>query len=394
MGEHSSIGASSAYRWMNCPGSVRVLKTIPKTSSEFADEGTVAHMVSEAALKIGKNTDNWLGIPFSVNDRKWIATEEMVRYTQEYVDYIRSLYSDPKQLTIEHKFNLNWLHPGMFGTCDALVETSTEMHVNDLKYGMGVSVEAEENPQLMYYGLGALGSAGNGDPKVVNLTIFQPRVEPALRTWATTPAYLREWGRKTLLPAAVAALRPNAPLIAGPWCHKTFCGYLGRCPAAAGASLELAKSEFAAPMLKGAAGPPPPESLSPEVLAKLLRMLYWADKSKAAYEAYAVHLLKNGEKLPGLKLVKKRANRIWKNEHSSMLFFGEFLKDEAFKPRTLLSPAQMEAAWKKARKDDFPFGHIEKPEAGETLAMEEDKRPAVEASSPLMDFIMDEEFMK
>jgi hypothetical protein len=393
MGEHSDIGASSAYRWMNCPGSVRVLKTVPKTFSEYADEGTVAHMVGEKALKEGKSTSEQGGLGYSINGRSWVVSEEMAYFTQIYVDFIKGLVSKPEQLTVEHKFNLNWLHPGMYGTCDALVETEEVMWVNDLKYGAGVFVDPEENPQLMYYGLGALGPAGGKDPKEVNLVIVQPRVDPEPQIWVTTAEYLREWGRKKLLPAAIATKNQNAPLIAGPWCHKTFCAYLGKCPAAAEQAVALAKSEFAAPMRTGG-GPPPPESLTPERLAQLLRMIYWADKMKGPYEEYATHLLKNGEKLPGLKLVKKRSNRIYVNPESSRGFFKEFLKDEAFEPAKLKSPAQMEAAWKKRRKEPFPFGHIIKPEAGTTLAMEEDKRTAVEAVSPIMDFIMDEDFMK
>lgn len=386
---HSKIGASSSYRWMNCPGSVRVLETVPKTSSEYADEGSVAHKVAESALKTGKDTSNWRGVPFWFNCKKWIITDEIVSYTQMYVDYVRSLFTKPEQLTVEHKFNLDWLHPGMYGTCDALVDVGKDLYVIDLKYGQGVSVDAFWNPQLLYY---ALGGVHGGKYENVHLVIHQPRIDASPNQWSLAYNELMLWGKSILKPAAIRATDPKAPLISGEWCHKSFCAYLGKCPAAASASLELAKSEFADPMARGLT-PPPPDKLSHESLAKILRMLYWADKTKSAYEAYAVQLLSNGEKLPGLKLVKKRANQVWKNETVSALAFKEILHDEAFKPRTLLSPSQMEAVWKKKRKDAFPEGHIEKPDGGVTLAMEEDKREAVNVTPALVDFLADEDFL-
>ena len=52
-------------------------------------------------------------------------------------------------------FDLTDVVPDGFGTNDAIVIAEGEMHVHDLKFGRGVRVEAQNNPQLMLYAYGA-----------------------------------------------------------------------------------------------------------------------------------------------------------------------------------------------------------------------------------------------
>ena len=40
---HALLSPSSAYRWMQCPGSVSLCRLFPDESSEYAKEGTLAH---------------------------------------------------------------------------------------------------------------------------------------------------------------------------------------------------------------------------------------------------------------------------------------------------------------------------------------------------------------
>ena len=46
--------------------------------------------------------------------------------------------------------------PDGFGTGDCIIIADRTLHVIDFKYGQGVLVEAEHNPQMMLYALGPL----------------------------------------------------------------------------------------------------------------------------------------------------------------------------------------------------------------------------------------------
>ena len=67
---------------------------------------------------------------------------------------------DDPFIGVELKVSLAHRIEGCFGTADMVVVDSHKIHIIDLKLGKGVVVDAEQNVQLMIYGLGVLDMLG------------------------------------------------------------------------------------------------------------------------------------------------------------------------------------------------------------------------------------------
>lgn len=78
MKQHSIIGASSLYRWGECPGSIRLCKDLPNRTNEYAELGTLAHDVAEKILR-GETTES---------EARILHGDELVDAVMVYVNYI------------------------------------------------------------------------------------------------------------------------------------------------------------------------------------------------------------------------------------------------------------------------------------------------------------------
>lgn len=230
---HSKIGASSMSRWSKCPGSVRMCEGVENISSKYAEEGTRAHELAANILS---------RVPVVVED------PEMFRAVAVYLEYIWGA-SKKADLYVEHRFDLSTLHKGLFGTADAVIyrEDSKHLIVADYKHGAGVAVEVESNPQLLYYGLGALLTLGIA-AETVELVVVQPRRPHKLgpvRTWTIPSIDLLDFSAD-LISYARATESPAAALVPGSHCR--FCPAKSSCSeshrAEAEAALESARSVF------------------------------------------------------------------------------------------------------------------------------------------------------
>lgn len=161
---HASLGASGAHRWIACPGSIRTGAGIPNKSSRYADEGTAAHQLAERCLRDGSDAASHIGGIESVRGVAHVVEEGMAEAVQVFLGIVRTHRAPGDALLIERRFDLSSIHPGMFGTNDACVISPSRrtLHVFDYKHGKGHAVEAAGNPQLRYYGLGALLNAAGG----------------------------------------------------------------------------------------------------------------------------------------------------------------------------------------------------------------------------------------
>lgn len=366
---HASFGASGAHRWLVCAASVPLSVGMPDTTNEHAAEGTAAHELGEMALRSGKDCDTYLGMVLHVEGFEFEVDDDMAANVQIYVDHVRNLGGE---LAIEHRFDLSKIRPPvpMFGTADAVVYNPGEfvLEVIDLKYGRGKVVDVNDNPQLKYYGLGALLAMKPGTPvDVVRLTVVQPRAgNGAVRSVDIAPEALLDYALD-IIEAAKRALGPDPEATPGDHCR--WCKAAGVCPALRGQALTVAQDEFGAL--------PNPNDLTPAQLAEILDKADIIEEWLRAFRGHVYRQVESGVEVPGLKLVPKRAMRKWVGKEADIeaqLIEAGAVKDDLYK-KELISPAQAE---KLVGKKNLPQGLIAAVSSGYNLVRDSDSRPGVE----------------
>lgn len=217
---HAFLSASASDRWMHCPASARLASRYPAQDTPFTREGTLAHEIAEAVAN-----GNFI---YSDNYDKDGQMQEMVRHGIEYRDYIESLKTPGCTVMLEQRVDFSAWVPDGFGTADCIIlHSSGLMDVVDYKYGQGVEVSAENNPQMQLYGLGAYSDYGFVyDISQVRLHIFQPR-KSNISVFETDLDSLLRFGSQARIKAQ-EALDDRPGMAAGGWCK--FCPHAGKCP--------------------------------------------------------------------------------------------------------------------------------------------------------------------
>lgn len=388
---HAKLSPSSAHRWMECPGSVRLSEGIERGSSVFADEGTAAHELAAHCLTHGFDASRFTGQFIDIDahtpatrflpadngsDRVFEADDEMVESVQIYLDYARNLVEPGDEIDVEYRFDLQHIAEGMFGTGDCVIYKpgTGDLIVADFKYGRGVAVEPEQNPQLLLYGLGAVKRHGNRPLRNVTLTIIQPRCahpSGSIREWLTDSVDLMEHD-VDIREAAARTEAPDAPLIAGDWCK--FCPAAAICETNRDKVREIAGLQFAA---EGS----DPAAMTAEVLAEALSDVEIVESWAKNVRRYAHDQALSGNPPPGWKLVEKRAIRKWKSESEAAQWLVNkgVVEDDIFE-RVMHSPAQMERLVpgknKEARAAALSIV-VTKQSSGAVLVPVSDKRPPI-----------------
>ena len=361
---HSVLGASAADRWMNCTPSAQLTAGMEDETTTFAAEGTAAHALCEwkvrKALKMraGRRptSDYW--------------TDEMEEFTDDYRDFIMDLVGqakltckDPVTL-IEQHLDFSCYVPDGFGTGDFLLVADKELNVVDFKYGRGVAVYADHNPQMMLYALGALNLFDClYDIENVTMTIFQPRLS-SISTWTISAEELYKWAEEVLRPKAELAAKGEGEFISGSWCR--FCKARNTCRARAESFLELAKREFQPPALLS-------DEEVAEVMEKAAELSKWASDVMAYAQAEAIE---NGKHWNGYKLVEGRSTR---------RFIDEKKVEEAAKGagytdiynKSLITLTSFEKLMGKDIFKEVLGSYVTKPAGKLTLVPVSDKRPEV-----------------
>lgn len=307
---HSRLGASSAARWMNCPGSVALLATLPTPpGSVYAEEGTRAHSWAELMLTQGeRDASRLVGADGEIGAT---LSADMAKHLQVYLDTFWQLADKPGAIwNVEKKFQLTDIDPECFGTNDASVYTPDDgtLYVLDLKYGAGRSVFPAHNPQLLYYAYGAYTSYLEYPIHRIVLIIVQPRTaDEAVRQWECDPFYLVDWAM-SLRTKVHETRKPNAPLNPGKWCDKTFCAARATCPALKAVVESQAAEGFKAVDLSALA------TMSRDALAEALERADMLETWIKAIRDYATAEAAAGRAPTGWKMVAGMGRRSWKGE--------------------------------------------------------------------------------
>ena len=396
--QHSILGPSAAERWINCTGSIKLAESLPPkddTPNEYQLQGLVAHKLGEICLEEGLSPYHFInGGKVELDGKHYLVTAETAEAVATYTKYV---HTREKELgvsaNIEHRLDLSWVHPEMFGTSDAtLVQTFGTLEVIDYKHGAGVAVSPEDNSQMKCYALGALGKGNYAMVTKVRLTIVQPRARQGkkIKYWETTPSELLKWGVETLSPAAKEAFDGSENLNKGSWCQ--WCRAKVICPKFQN---ESALSAFnSAPVgnksNKGIAIPELPDLVQSEIIELYSKIPLIEERIKAVREYVEKEMkprLTAGEDIPGLKLVKSRSTRQWADPEVAGKALYATLKEEAYEKK-LRSPAQAEKVFKRVGLDfDTMRNHIVKKTSTKVVP-DSDKRPAIkELDNASSDFL-------
>lgn len=393
MSEHAPLGPSAAERWLVCTASVRLSnEAAGYDDSAYAREGTLAHALAEIEAryslglmklrKVGKGKERgstWR----SRHLAQWLDAAEAEGLTGEQIDDIKVHAKAYAQLLVEYReemgpgtvvFLEERVYPGVpqcWGTGDAVLASPTRIKVVDFKYGSGIRVQVAGNPQLKLYGLGGLEGFGDvvGETEMVEIVIYQPRVNPEPLTEEWTPAELRQWRADVVLPKAAEALSEEGVFVPG----EVQCRW---CPAAGicRARMEAATSEdFSSD----------PDMLDDAELADVLERLdeieAWA---KAVRQVAFRKVYEMKHHVPGWKVVRTNGKRsITDHQQAISRLVDEGYDTEEVSRRTTKTLGDLEKLVGKDRLPEVLGEVLKKGEGTLVLAPDTDPRPAVDATA-------------
>jgi hypothetical protein len=383
MAVHAKLSASGAKKWLNCPPSAELEQGFPNSSSVYADEGTHAHSLGE--IKIYES----LKLPFT-GEKKYnkmkimrlidkamgnkFYCEEMNEATQEYADLVFSKYAEALQKTkdavilLEERLDFSKWVPQGFGTGDVVIVSDGCIEIVDLKYGKGVPVSADENPQMMLYALGAIAKYELlYDLSDVKMTICQPRLD-SVSIYQMSVVELLAWGEEYVKPRAQMAIKGEGEYSPGEdtcrWCRAKAL-----CKARADFMMAMVDQDFTDAKLISDNDVTNYLELAPQILK-------WAkDIQEYAFEQAEKH----GKKWIGWKLVEGKSNRKYLDE----IKVADLLKKEGYvvakiyEPQTLLGITALEKAITKKQFNALLSDLVIKPTGKPTLVPESDKRDEI-----------------
>ena len=362
---HSDLfSPSSGARLIACPGSAKASKGIPEKQSLFSSEGTDAHELGSYRLSLALNKD----CENPIENLTWYS-KDMEDYITDYVSYCIEKTVEAKKTTndvitmIEQQVSTERYGEGLFGTTDYAILADGTLTIIDLKYGMGVKVDATENVQLKIYAICLIDSFNHlYDINKVRLCIYQPRLSN-VSEWETDVVSLFEWGEKVLRPTIIKIRDGSEEFHPGKHCK--FCRAKPVCKALRDKSMNIAKQDFNPPFLLT-------DAEIEDVLDQAEDITEWLSTVKD----YALSQAMSGHKYERYKLVEGRSNRKWTNENEVAVV----VQDAGLDPyeRKVLSVSAMQSKIGKAKFEELLTNFVVRPQGKLGLARRDsDKRPEV-----------------
>lgn len=372
-GTHATLSASSAARWLHCPPSARLAEQFPDTGSKYAAAGTLAHAIAE--LKARKYfLEPMSARSFNAKMKKFKEDPSydpgMEAATDAYLEHLKELaltFEQPPFVALEVRVDFSGVAPEGFGTADCVMIGGGTMHVVDYKNGAGVAVEAEENPQMMLYAIGAMTTFYPifGDSiRTISLHIVQPHAG-GVKSWQLTREELDDFGLAAKGPAKLA-YDGEGDYNPGPWCDDHFCPARATCMARAKKLLEL----------ENVSGQDP-DLISDNTLGVFLTRATQLQKWVSALQDHAFKKLMEGTAIPGWKLVEGRISREWGDQEMAFKEIQQAGVPEAMLwERKPVSVAALEKALGKKAFEEAAGGWVVKKPGKPTMVPDSDKRPA------------------
>jgi hypothetical protein len=375
MGKHALLSASSSHRWLACPPSARLCESYADRTSDYAAEGTDAHTLCEFQLRKALGED--VSAIADIREHLKGYSDEMEDCANSYVSCILELVETAKRtckdpvVLIEQRLDFSKYVPDGFGTGDCVVIADGTLHIVDYKHGQGVLVEAEGNPQMKLYALGALETFdGIYDIDRVSMTIYQPRRDN-VSTYTVFKESLYQWAEEVLKSAAALAWEGGGDYQSGEHCR--FCKAKAECRERANANLALAAYDFAEPALLE-------KDEIASILGRIDALVSWASdiKEHALTQALA------GVRFDGWKVVAGRSNRKYTDETA----VAEAVEGLGLDPyeHKVLGITAMTGLLGKKRFEDTLGPLIEKPAGKPVLVPETDKRQEINVNTAADDF--------
>ena len=365
--KHAVLSASSSHRWLACPPSALLCAKEKDKPSDFALQGTDAHTLCEHKLKIALGQQSKDPV-----ENLTFYDEEMAECTDMYAQYVIEQLSEAKErckdpiVLIEQHLDFSQWVPDGFGTGDCVLVSDDTLTVIDFKYGLGILVDAENNPQMMCYALGALSLFdGIYDIKDITMTIFQPRREH-ISTFTISKEELLSWAENTLAPTAKLAAKGEGDYKAGEHCQ--FCKVKATCRKRAEYNLMLARYDFEMPA-----------NLEDEeievILLKADELVSWINDIKE----YALKQAISGKEWNDWKLVEGRSVRKYIDDKA----VAETVENAGFDPyeKKVIGITAMTKMLGKSKFEELLSGLIEKPQGKPTLVPMSDKRSAMKKTA-------------
>lgn len=367
MGKHALLSASSSHRWLACPPSARACEGIEERASPYAKQGTDAHAMCEYKLKkaLGYQPRSPVEDLDYFDSEMDNCSDEYCSFVMEQLEATKEFCRDP-QLMIEERLDFSKWVPDGFGTGDAVIVADNVLHIIDFKYGLGILVEAEGNPQMRCYALGALDTYdGIYDISTVKMTIFQPR-RGNISTAVMNKADLLKWAEDILAPTAKLAYEGGGEFKAGDHCQ--FCKMKETCRKRAEYNLELARYDFEMPATLE-------QTEIAAILPRIDELVAWGNDIKE----YALRQALSGTKYDGFKVVEGRSIRRYTDEAA----VASTVEDAGFDPyeKKLLGITAMTSLLGKKQFEELLGGLVMKPQGKPVLVPDTDKRPAMNTAA-------------
>lgn len=378
--EHALLSPSGSHRWMHCTPSARLEENLPEITSAAAEEGTVAHELAEYALDMYLKGEylpllDELPTPKEISESKYYSSE-MDKYVTDYICYVCDIFEmcDDAKMYLERKFDLTSYVNDCFGSCDCAIEGTNILSIIDLKYGKGVRVEAKDNTQLMMYALGVLRSLSpkrQAEIETIKMHIAQVRLGN-YEVFEMSARDLTHWGIYKLRPIGEKAWAGQGNTVAGSHCK--FCKFKPQCRAQRDALV----NEFEA---HGETKALTLDEIG-DILLKADMFTDWLSSVKSHAMAEAL----SGKTVKGWKLVEGRSVRVITDEEEAVKRLSDLGFDpDSLKNHKLKGIGDLEKIVGKRPLAVTLDGVIVKPKGAPTLALESDKREAIQPTIDMFD---------